>query len=128
MYALTIPPLRTMAFLAERPADGRWEVQDDVEIDIPPNFSDWPEGVEAPEQVLCISTSDPKYYKLFKYARDIDPAEFKETGMAFGGVYSRTAWSRFATSLSAALGDDDVGVDEPAGATEDAVRAIKAGR
>jgi hypothetical protein len=73
-----------MVFLTERPSSGRWEVQDDVEIDIPPNFSDWPEGAAVPEQVLCVSTSDPKHFKIFKDSRDIDTSEFRKTGLNFG--------------------------------------------
>jgi len=128
MYALTIGPLQTMVFLSEPPENDHWEVQDGVQIDIPANYSDRPEGADVPEQILCVSTFEPKRYKVFKSSRDIDPAEFQQTGMSFGGVFSRTAWERFAKSLPATLAEPDPAEEEPPGATDAAVQAIKGER
>jgi hypothetical protein len=128
MYAVTIGPLHAMVFLSEPPENGHWEVQEGVQIDIPANYSDRPEEADAPEQILCVSIFEPKRYKVFRSPRDIDPAEFRETGMNFGGVFSRTAWERFAKSLSATLAEADAVDDEPPGANDAAVRAIKGER
>jgi hypothetical protein len=129
MYAVTIEPLNAIVFLVERPESDRWEIQEGVELDIPANYAEWPSGEERPEQVLCASTSNPKHYKVFKFSREIDRTEFRPTGKNFGGVYSRTAGERFVKALPAALAlqavPDD---DEPPGATEEAIRAVKGGR
>jgi hypothetical protein len=127
MYAVTIEPLRAIAFLSAPPEGSQWQVQEGVEIDIPSTYSDWPDGANPSKQVLCISTSDPKHYKLFKDQRDVDQTEFRDTGMNFGGVFSKTSWDRFATVLPGALAATAVDVDEPPGATDEAIRALKAG-
>ena len=44
-------------------------------------------GAEPPEQVLCRSTVDHNYYKVFNHLTDVDPAAFQPTGRHFGGVF-----------------------------------------
>ena len=102
-------------------------VEEGVELDLPANYAEWPDGADRPEQVLCVSTTDPKNYKVFKYRREVDPAEYRPTGMNFGGLFSGTAWERFVARLPAALAGR-AEADEPPGATDAAIRAIKKGR
>ena len=124
LYAVTIDPLKATFFLDERPTENCWQVQEGVELDLPFNYDTWPEGEERPEQILCTSISEPNHYKLFKYKRDIDPAEFQPTSKYFGGIYSRSTWARFVKNLPAALIHHDVPDREPPGATDEAVDAI----
>ena len=102
LYAVTIEPLDAIFFLSEPPQGDHWHVQEGVWLDVPSNYDTWPEGEQQPEQILCASTSNPRHYKLFKYRRDIDPAEFRPTAQHFGGVYSGSSWGRFVKSLPAA--------------------------
>ena len=95
--AVKTPPLKAVYFVTERPDDVLGlEIEDGAWIDIPPNLHAWPEGVGRPEQVLCQSVTDPLHYKIFKYRMEIDPAEFREIGMHFGGTFSKSSWERFA--------------------------------
>ena len=133
MYAVTIEPLRGVYFLDTLPdsvrdqaaEDDRWKVEEGVELDLPLNFGTWSEGAEPPEQVLCRSVSDPKSYKIFKYQRDIDPAEFHPTDKHFAGIFSRSSWDRLMKILPARLAHAEVPDTEPPGATEEAVAALK---
>ena len=127
MFAVTIDPLNAIAFLAVRPQGEQWSVQDEVEIDLPSNYADWSPGAAAPGQILCVSTSDKKRFKVFKSPHDINRAEFRPTGRNFGGVFSRVSWERFVSELPELLLNEDVTTDEPPGATEEAVRVLKGG-
>jgi hypothetical protein len=106
MYKVTVEPMNSLYFLADRPEGTEWPVEEGVGLDIPANYDLWPEGSQAPEQILCVSTSDPKHYKLFKYSSDINPNEFTPTGMSFGGVFSSSSWKRFQETLSDRLRDE----------------------
>jgi len=125
LYAVTVEPLDAIFFLAERPEGVSWKVQEGVWLDIPSNYDTWADGSARPEQILCTTVSDPNHYKMFKYMKDIDPAEFRLTGRHFGGVYSKSSWERFVKNLPAALAVQDVPDREPPGATDEAVDAIK---
>ena len=95
MYAVTVEPLYMAVFLTERPEDGPWKVEDDVDLDRPSDLNLWPRGADRPEVVLCRSTSDKKHYKVFKYSKDIDRSKFEPTGNNLLGVYySKTDWER----------------------------------
>ncbi len=90
LYGVMAPDSMVMYFVAERPDEPGLIIEDDVRVE-PLDFmtgSLWPEGAPRPEQVLCRSKADPKFYKQFQYRADFDPAEFEETGMAYGGTYS----------------------------------------
>ncbi len=125
LYAVTIEPLNAIFFVSESPDHDEWEVQEGAELDLPFNYDSWPDGAEPPEQIFCTSVSDPKHYRIFKHGRDIDPTEFQPTGKHFGGVYSRSTWSRFMENLPGALAVQNVPDTEPPGATDKAVAAIK---
>jgi hypothetical protein len=125
MYAVTVDPLNAIFFLAERPEGGGWSVQEGVGLDVPSNLAEWPEGAERPEQILCESTSHPNHYKMFKYKKDINPAEYRPTGRHFGGIFSQPGWERFMKTLPAALATQEVPDNEPPGATEESVNAVK---
>jgi hypothetical protein len=127
LYAVTVEPLNTICFVSERPDDNPWEVQEGVALDITLNFNIGPWDPEGSGHILCVSTSDPKYYKLFKNTRDIDPAQFRPAGRHFGGLFSKPSWERFAKHAPAFLAALDVSVEEPPGATEEAVAMIKRG-
>jgi hypothetical protein len=125
LHAVIMGPFNAIFFVSERPDANEWEVQEGVSLDIPFNYDTRPDGEEAPEQILCRSVSDSKHYKMFKYSRDIDPTEFQPTGKHFGGIYSRSTWSRFMSNLPGALAVQKVPDTEPPGATDEAVSAIR---
>ncbi len=127
LYAVTVEPFNAICFVSERPDDNPWEVQEGVGLDIPFNLTKGPSDGEDAWPILCISTSDPRYYKLFKYRRDIDPAQFRPVERHFGGLFSKPTWERFAklAAREGAIRDSDG--DEPPGATEEAVAMIKRG-
>ena len=128
MYAVTVEPLNTVFFLGERPEGAEWEVREGVGIDVPFNYADWPEGTDRPEAILCVSTTDPTHYKVFRRRRDVDPGQFQPTGRNFGGVLSRTSWERFRREVESTLRAQDVPDDDPPGAMEEALRNIRGGR
>jgi hypothetical protein len=103
LYAVTIEPLNAIFFVSERPDDNGWEVQEGVSLDITSNFNIGPEDPEEAEHVLCVSTADPKYFKLFKNRRDIDPTQFRPAGRHFGGLFAGASWERFEKDLPTAL-------------------------
>jgi hypothetical protein len=126
LYAITIEPLNAMYFVYERPDDNPWEVLEGVELDINPLFGTWTPDLGPLHQTLCVSTSDPKYYKVFQHSKDIGIDEFRPTGRHFGGLFSKATWERFektATRMIAALRWDD----EPLGEAEEALAAIERG-
>ena len=125
LYAVTIEPLNSICFVSECPEENEWEVQEGVALDITFNFNIGPWDPEEAEHILCVSTSDPKYYKLFKNQRDIDPNQFHSVGRHFGGLFSKPSWERFAKHVTPTLAALDVSVEEPPGATEEAVAATK---
>jgi hypothetical protein len=125
LYALTIEPLNTICFLSERPEGNEWEVQEGVSLDITFNFNIGPWDPEGAGHILCVSTLDPRYYKLFKNKRDIDPDQFQPMGRQFGGLFSKPSWERFAKHVTPTLTALDVSVEEPPGATEAAVAATR---
>lgn len=125
LYAVTIEPLNATFFGSQQPDDNEWEVQEGVELEIPFNCDTRSDGAEPPDQVLCISVTDPKHNKMFKYKRNVDPAQLKPTGRHFGGVYSNSTWSRLMDSLPGALAVQNVPESETPGATDDAVALIK---
>ena len=127
LYTVTLEPLNTIFFVSERPEDNEWELQEGVALDAAPLYGRWTPDREPFEQILCVSTSDPKYFKIFRNRRDIDPTQFQPTGRHFGGILSKPTWERFAKHAPAAIATLCLVVDEPPGATEEAVAAIKRG-
>jgi hypothetical protein len=125
MYAVTIEPLNAIFFVTERPEGDHGKIDEGVALDLPSNLYLWPEGEDRPQQVLCRSTSVDKYYKVFKYSRDIDPGEFQPTGKNFGGVFSRTSWERFLKVLPGALAIQAIPDDDPPAAMDEAIRNIR---
>lgn len=126
MYAVTIEPLNSMIFLADRPDTEHGEVLEDVQLDLPPLdlFLLWPEGMDRPESVLCRSTSDEKHFKVFKNPKDIEPSGFQPTGKTFGGFFSKASWDRFVEQLPAHLKFLAIPDNDPPGAWEEAYRNI----
>jgi hypothetical protein len=124
LYAVTIEPLNAIFFLAELPSADPWEVQEGVEIDIPPNYVTRSHSLEPLEQILCVSISDPNHYRIYKRKNDIDLREFRPTGKHFGGTYSKSAWARFMKNLPGSLEFQDFPEDEPPGATDEAIDLI----
>jgi hypothetical protein len=128
IYAVTVRPLNTTFFLAERPEDGAWEIEEGVSLDVPPKYLEWPEGTERPQQLLCVSSSDPRHYKVFRYTRDIDREAFRETGRNFGGLYSQKTWGRFVQELPGLLEDLGNLDDESAAAPVESARGSAGNR
>ena len=127
LYAVTIEPLAVVLFTDEPPEGGNWDVEEGVSLDLPFNYAAWPEGSERPRQILCRLKSDPKYYKVFRYPREIPP-EYEPTGKSFGGFLPGPAWPEFARALSGAVASRATADDEPPGATDEALRALGVNR
>jgi hypothetical protein len=128
MYAVTLEPLNSVYFLAERPGDGPWTVEEGVDLDLASGYDVWHEGSPCPEQVVGVSTSDPKLYKVFKYSRDMNPDDFKSTGKTFGGFFSKRSWERFKSKLPGFLAVAEIPDEDPPGAYDEAMRMIREGR
>jgi hypothetical protein len=127
LYAVTIEPLNTIYFVSDRPDDNPWEVEEGVELDINPLFGTWTPDLGPLHQTLCVSTSDPKYFKIFMHSKDIGIKEFRLTGRRFGGFFSKATWERIAKQapgIIAALCTDD---DDPIADPEEALAAIERG-
>jgi hypothetical protein len=103
MYAVTVEPLNSIFFVSDRPDPGPWPVEEGVGLDFSSNISSWPAGEPPPEQVLCVSTEDPKLYKIFKYAHEVGRTGFRPTGRYFGGIFSKGTWERFVRELPTVL-------------------------
>ena len=99
--SVRIPGMNSLFFLTGFPREPKGlEIKVGDWIDVPPNVNAWPEGVMAPEQILCRSKDDPKHYKIFKYRREVDGEEWEETGLNFGGTFTAESWESFARSLA----------------------------
>jgi hypothetical protein len=92
---------QSIYFLTETPdnPDGLLEIDPGAWVEVPMNVLWWPEGARRPESVLCRSTEDPKYYKIFKYRNEIEGTEWEEAGLSFGGTFSKDSWREFAERL-----------------------------
>ncbi len=127
LYAVTIEPLNTTVFLSEPPEDNPWEVQEGVALDAAPMYGTWTADRGSFEEILCVSTSEPKYFKVFRDQNYIDPAQFRPTGRHFGGIFSKPTWERFARLASPELANLDIGIDEPVAAQEEVDELISQG-
>ncbi len=125
LYAVTIEPFNAIFFVCDRPEQDEWEFEEGVELEIPFNYESGRTGNEPAELVLCRFLSNPRHYRMFKNIKDVDLTEFEPTGKHFGGLYSRSTWSRFMKNLPAALAVHNVPDSEPAGATDEAIALIK---
>jgi hypothetical protein len=127
LYAVTIEPLNVISFVYDRPDDNPWEVEEGVELDIYPLFGTWTPDLGPLRQTLCVSTTDPKYFRVFLHSKDIHRKDYRPTGRHFGGLFSIAAWERFAKTapgMIAALCRDD---DEPHAEAEEALATIERG-
>ncbi|HWE37455.1 MAG TPA: hypothetical protein VG406_12875 [Isosphaeraceae bacterium] len=121
MYAVTVEPLNTIFFVSDRPEPGPWPVEEGVGLDYAPNIPWWRRGGRMPEQVVCASTTNPKYYKVFRYLMEVDTNEFSPTGRSFGGIFAKETWDRFAVKLAESLAAEDAPGDDP---TAELVRGV----
>jgi hypothetical protein len=105
MYAVTVEPLNSIFFVSDRPEPGPWlsRVEEGVGLDFSFYIYSWPDGEPPPEQVVGVSIEDPKHYKIFKYASEVERAGFRPTGKNFGGIFSKGTWERFAAELPTVL-------------------------
>lgn len=125
LYALTIDPLNTTFFVSDRPDTNEWEVQEGVELDILPLFGTWTPDLGPLRQTLCVSISDPKYFKVVQHSKDFSTREFRPTGRRFGGLFPKARWERFVKEVPAAVAFLRIGDEEPVGDKEEALTAIQ---
>jgi hypothetical protein len=100
-----------------------------VYLNVPEGVNRWPDGAPAPEEVLCVSRSDPKHYEVFKYSGEVDRAAFEPTGLDYSVIGSEDAWETFVATLRKL--DDiarEAGEGEPEGGTEEFMRGVDANR
>ncbi len=124
LYAVTIELLNTIFFVSDRPDDNEWEVQEDVSLEVDPLYGIWTPDQRPLHQTLCVSTSNPKCYRVFLHSKDIRHKEYRPTGRHFGGLFPKAAWERFAKAAPPHLAALAMGDDEPVGTTEEVVSAI----
>ncbi len=125
LYAVTIEPLNSIFFVSDPPDDSEWKVQEGVWLDAAPLYGPRPADRGPIDEILCVSTGNPSYFKIYRNERDIDPAQFRPTGRRYGGIFSKPTWERFAKHVPPALANLDISIDEPPGATEGAIAALK---
>ena len=125
LYAVTIEPLNAIYFVSDRPDVCPWEVQEGVELELDPIYGTWTPDLGPLRQILCVSNSDPKYYRVLTNPRDIGPLGLRPTGRDFGGLFPKAAWERFAKEAPAALAILAIGDEEPAQTAEEVVTAIR---
>ena len=62
------------------------EIREDVKFDpFPDDYDVWPDGQEAPHNIIGESETDPGHYHLFKYEWEITGSGFRTTGKTYGG-------------------------------------------
>ena len=125
LYAVTIELLNTIFFVSDRPDECEWEVQEGVELELTPIYGTWTPDLGPLRQILCVSNSDPKSFRVLTNPRDIDPLGYRPTGRDFGGLFPKATWERFAKRAPSALAILAIGDDEPAQAAEEVVTAMK---
>lgn len=125
LYAVTIELLNAIFFVSDRPDECPWEVQEGVELEVTPLFGTWTPDLGPLRQVLCVSDSDPKSYRVVANSRGIGPPGYRPTGRDFGGLFPKAAWERFAKRAPSALAILAIGDDEPAEAAEEVITAMR---
>jgi hypothetical protein len=123
LYAVTIELLNMIFFVTDRPDECEWEVQEGVELELNPIYGTWTPDRGPLRQILCVSNSDPKYYRVFTNPKDIGPRGYRETGRRFGGLFPKALWERFAKTAPSVLAILAKGDEEPAEAAEEVVTA-----
>ena len=131
--AVKIPELSTIyvvTMLEEylKPSDGV-EIVKDAWVETPMNIAEWPDGEERPPvRTLGVSRTDPKHFREFKHANELEKDGFEPTGMSYGGIYSPSQWERLAERIPAMKAFEAIkGHDRP-GAMDEALRSIRAAR
>ncbi len=100
VHAVRVPAYDTICFVMGEPVTKPgWTVEPGAWVEVPINVNAWPVDMPRPEQVLCRSVEDEKHYKIFKYRDEVEPDEWTETGLTFGGTFSTTSWKQFAETL-----------------------------
>jgi hypothetical protein len=127
LYAVTVEPLNAVYFVSDRPDDNPWEVQEGVELEIDPLYGTWTPDLGPLHQTLCVSTSNPKYFRVFLHSRDPGIKEFRPTGRHFAGFFSKAAWERIAKSAPGIITALCTGDDEPLVDLQEAVAATAQG-
>jgi hypothetical protein len=112
--AVRVPNLRSICFLTEPPddRDEEFEIEEGAWIEVPVNNHLWTEDSPLPDPVLCQSRVDRHHYKIFKYRDQADEGIWEDTGLDFGGTFSKASWGRFAALFPAvralqAITDDE---------------------
>ena len=100
VHAVRVPADKTICFVMGEPVTKPgWTVEPGAWVEVPINVNAWPVDMPRPEQVLCRSVEDEKHYKIFKYRDEVEPEEWEETGLSFGGTFSAASWREFAQQL-----------------------------
>jgi hypothetical protein len=124
LYAVTIDQLNAIFFVSDRPDDNEWEVEEDVSLEIGPLYGTWTPDLGPLHQTLCVSTSDPKYFRVILHSKDIRHDGLRPTGRDFGGLFPKSAWERFAKAAPAGIALLAIGDDQPVGAMEEVIDAL----
>jgi hypothetical protein len=100
--AVKVPGMNSVYFLTEPPDDREdFEIEEGAWVEVPMNHHLWTEDSPRPDPVLCQSREDRQHYKIFKYRDQVEEEVWEETGLNFGGTFSRTTWKRLAALFPA---------------------------
>jgi hypothetical protein len=127
LYAVTIGPLDVTCFVNDRPDDNPWEVAEGVELEVDPLFGTWTPDLRPFHQTLCVSTTDPEYFRVSLHSKDIGLKEYRPTGRNFGGVLPKATWEPMAKTAPGLIKALCTGDDDPIGDTQEPVAAIERG-
>jgi hypothetical protein len=127
LYAVTIEPLNGIYFVSDRPDECDWEVQEGVELEVTPIFGTWTPDRGPLREFLCVSKSNPKYYRVIRNSKEIESLGYRLTGRRFGGLFPKAAWERFAKIASSSWILRTLGDVELTEATQEVVGAIRSG-
>ena len=122
--------LGTLYSLTELPED-RSEldlVEEGAAVAVPPELGGWPIGaVSQPSPRLGRCKADPKKFRLFELADELEPAGYEPTGLTYGGVYTPEMWRRLVKMIPMRRAFAAIPADPP-GVMEKALEYIREGR
>jgi hypothetical protein len=125
LYAVTVEALNAMFFVTDRPDECEWEVQEGVELEIDPIYGTWTPDRAPLQEILCVSNSDPKYYRVIRNSKDISRLGYRPTGRDFGGLFPKATCERFAKKAPSMLAILAIGDEEPVEVTQEVVGATQ---
>ena len=103
-------------------------VEEGAWITVPPDITAWPpEVTDPPPPTVARSKDDPKKFRLFRLAGDVEPAGYEPTGLSYGGVRTPEQWTRTVKNIPWRRAFAAIPPDPP-GVWEEAMRSMRENR